>query len=356
MALWKFVAVKHQEMFWVKRWRVQPNVVRGCGYLGDLPNAKTKLKQPKKTVQKSKAFTHSKVPKASLVPEIKSADEINVSDIRRSPSGHQSIQILMERLYQIEKVSRCTSLWSEWKAPVENSRSRPGDLEASAGSFSSGFGSHTSWLQRQTNLQDEKTRDLQDRKSDSWRHSWRELFIENVVLICFCQAFYRMNMNAPMIVRYFALQSGRRWKKHFVETKVFPGFLDVGMFPPSFNFRAEQMAWPFCRDFPLHFVDCFHWFWAGFQVVHSSNGIIGKSNLCKKLLQKVLCFIHGEYLDISYLDMPKHLLSWSQIDSPSEFPPEIGWGMVGWSCCSKTAWVSFCGQRDFLRSKPRSIL
>ena len=76
-----------------------------------------------------------------------------------------------------------------------------------------------------------------------------------------CVFFFRVHLTVakhfigPTHSRQVLLTS--TWKPHFVETWLFHHLARFSDMLTLFFLRAEQMAWPFCRDCPLHFVDLF---------------------------------------------------------------------------------------------------
>ena len=104
----------------VKRWRVQPTMVRGWKKVHAMPlsmgkgSVKAKLKKAtkvaKKVLKTKKANEDESDPKKkkkasepkSHIPEVKSAGDVTEDDIRRNADGHQAIKLLLQEIYEID--------------------------------------------------------------------------------------------------------------------------------------------------------------------------------------------------------------------------------------------------------------
>ena len=117
----------------IKRWRVQPTMVRGSRSTQGVPvprvgvsqrlkgrSRKTKAKsaKAKKNAQAGPKSKHGKVTgtgkgimqkgtkktvhKGAAIPEVKAPGDITVDDIRRSDDGREAIKLLVQELYEID--------------------------------------------------------------------------------------------------------------------------------------------------------------------------------------------------------------------------------------------------------------
>ena len=109
----------------VKRWRVQPTMVRGWKKTNAVPlhvgkGIKSKLRRSKRVAQSRKAKgsktqkeqkeqkedgnasqTQNKK-KSGHIPQVKTAADVTADDIRRSVDGHEAIRMVVQDIYEID--------------------------------------------------------------------------------------------------------------------------------------------------------------------------------------------------------------------------------------------------------------
>jgi len=104
----------------VKRWRVQPTMVRGWKKTNSIPlhvgkgciksklkrgthASKKGLKSKKETQDEDETLSKTKKKKAdSHIPQVKTASDVTADDIRRSVDGHEAIKLVFQEIYEID--------------------------------------------------------------------------------------------------------------------------------------------------------------------------------------------------------------------------------------------------------------
>lgn len=89
----------------IKKWRVQPTMVRGAKQVSESYNLKKELamkwKQVKKNTNKAPAKA-SKTKSKKIVPELKAPQEHTAEEIRRTEDKRLVIQTLLQDLYELD--------------------------------------------------------------------------------------------------------------------------------------------------------------------------------------------------------------------------------------------------------------
>lgn len=96
----------------IKRWRVQPTMLRGARKvaahgdetgLSGMGQKKKRLRLRTKKRAKKELIPKGKKKKTHNVPEVKGADEVTDNEIRRTPEGRAMIKLLLQNIYEVDQ-------------------------------------------------------------------------------------------------------------------------------------------------------------------------------------------------------------------------------------------------------------